>query len=174
MINLTVNQDSYLLDDMALALEPCFTELGKSRITRLDGIFYSWSTPEELLEEVCLRYGSTMKGRTDAVKKKLRFMHRTPVILIPQLVGVAPTVSSKDSTCIWLFNHPYLISKISSQQSIITLLNGEELAVSISKHSLTNQMNRLHSALHVIGRVEQSEKRKSSYADHMKEKPLKR
>lgn len=168
-----LTQDSYLLDEMALALEPCFTEMGKSRIIRLDGIFYSSSIPEELLEEVCLRYGSTMKGRMDAVKKKLRFMHRTPLVLIPQSVGVAPTISSENPTCIWLFNHAYTIRKVASQQSIITLMNGEELAVSVSKHSLTNQMNRLHSALHVIGREERLEKQQSTYDNYMKEKPLK-
>lgn len=169
-----LNQDSYLLDEMALAIVPCFTEMGKSRIIRLDGTFYSWSTPEELLEEVCLRYGSTMNGRIDAVKKKLRFMHRTPLVLIPQSVGVAPTISSKDPTCLWLFNHAYSIRKVANQQSVITLLNDEELTVPVSKHSLTNQMNRLHSALHVIGRVEQAGIQKSTYDNHMKEKLLKR
>lgn len=155
--------DSYLLDDKALTLQPVFIGRNKSRIIRMDGIYYSEESPISLLEKACLRYGASIQGRIDAVKEKMKYMHRTPLMIIPYTVGAFPTVSRKNITCVWIFNHPFTIEELEKGKSRVTLLNGKEIIVPVSKHSLSNQKNKLYSALHVFEKLQTIEHIGHSY-----------
>lgn len=145
--------DSYLLDDGALALKSYFKDGNQSKIYRLDGIYYSKMCPITLLEKVCLRHGSTKRGRIDAVKKMLAYKQRTPLILIPNSVGAFPTKSDTDLLCIWIFNHPIVIEALGKGKSTVTLANGEDIMVPASKHLLMNQQAKLNSALHRFEKI---------------------
>lgn len=142
--------DSYLLEDDALALEAYFKDGYQSKIYRWDGAYYSEKCPLTLLELVCLRHGSTKKGRIDAVKKMFKFMHRTPFILVPNKVAAYPTTSEEHMFCMWIFNHPTEIQEVGKGQSIITLANGEEIMVPASKYFLGNQQRKLYSILYLF------------------------
>lgn len=155
--------DSYLLDDKALALQPVFIGQNKSKIIRIDGIYFSEESQISLLEKACLRHGSTKQGRVDAVKEKMNYMHRTPLMIIPYTVGAFPTVSSENLSCVWIFNHPFKIEELEKGKSRVTLLNGEEMIIQVSKHSLTNQKNKLYAALHVFEKIQTTERSGYSY-----------
>lgn len=142
--------DSYLLDEEALALEPFFNGYLQSRIFRTDGVYYSKESTTSLLEKACLRYGSSKQGRIDAVKRKMEYMQRTPLIIIPYTVGAFPTVSSKHLSCVWIFNQPFTVRELGKGKSEIQLLNGKGIVVDVSKHTILNQKNKLHSALHMF------------------------
>lgn len=142
--------DSYLINDETLALEPFFIGKIRTKIIMIDGIRYSEESPIRLLEKACLRYGSTKQGRIDAVKEKMNYMHRTPLIITPFSVGALPTVSSENLSCVWIFNHPFTIEELEKGKSAVKLLNGEIIIVPVSKHSLLNQKNKLHSALNMF------------------------
>ena len=155
--------DSYLLDDQALSLQPVFIGKNKSKIIRIDGIYFSEESQNSLLEKACLRHGSTKQGRVDAVKEKMNYKHRTPLMIIPYTVGAFPTVSSEDLSCIWIFNHPVKIEELEKGKSRMTLLNGEEMIIPVSKHSLSNQKNKLYAALHVFEKLQTTERSGYSY-----------
>ena len=154
--------DSYLIDEGALALKPFFIGKNKSEIIRVEGTYYSEESPISLLEKVCLRHGSTEKGRIDAVKEKMNYMHRTPLMIIPYTVGAFPTVSSENLLCVWIFNHPFKIEELEKGKSAVTLLNGEIIIVSVSKHSLSNQKNKLYSALHMFEKFQRTQQSRIS------------
>lgn len=155
--------DSYLLDDKALALQPVFIGKNKSKIIRMDGIYYSEECQISLLEKACLRHGSTKQGRIDAVKEKMNYMHRTPLMIIPYTVGAFPTVSSENLSCVWIFNHPFKIEELEKGKSRVTLLNEKEMIIPVSKHSLSSQKNKLYSALHLFEKLQTTERSGYSY-----------
>jgi len=139
--------DSDLIDEQVLSIEPLFYGEHKSRITKTNGVFYSNETAITLLENACIFHGSTMQGRIDATKRLLNFAHRTPFIVAPLSVSVYPTASSKHSTSVWIFNHPYEIEEFETGKSLITFMSGESITVEISKHRLLKQKNRLHTVV---------------------------
>lgn len=149
--------DSFLIDDEVLAIEPFFIGEMRSKITRIDGIYYSKESPISLLEKACLRYGSTTEGRVNAVKEKMSYMHKTPLIVIPFSVGAFPTVSSENLSCVWIFNHPFKVEELEKGKSAVTLLNGKTIIVPVSKHSLSNQQNKLHSALNMFEKFQKTQ-----------------
>lgn len=143
------NFDYYLIDEKVLSIEAVFVGENKSKITKENGVFYSKSSAIDLINHACIRFGSTMQGRIDAAKVFSSFPHKTPFIIIPFLLGVFPTNSRKNLTCVWIFNHPFQITFLEKKKSRVTFRNGKSIIVPVSKHSLTQQKQRLHAVLDI-------------------------
>jgi competence transcription factor ComK len=62
-----------------------------------------------------------------------------PLVLIPGLVGVFPTESYKNVTCVWIFNHPFEIEILGKKKSKVIFENGTFLIVNVSKEVLRSE-----------------------------------
>lgn len=139
--------DSYLIDQRTLAIEPVFDGVYQSKITTIDGVFYSKESCTHLLGTACKYYASTMEGRVGATREIMKYYHRIPFIIIPLSVGVFPTTSPKNMNCVWIFNHRFEVDKLEKRKSRVRFLGGESIIVAVSKHTLEKQQLRLHTSI---------------------------
>ncbi len=138
---------SRLRIERALALEGVFDGKYRSKVTMIDGIYYSEMPPVDLLNEICMHFGATKKGRVDAAKSLLGFSKKTPFIIVPGKVAAVPLVSPDRDDCVWIFNHPFKTTEISKGKSLLTYRNGAKVEVPCSKYTLLKQENRIHTLL---------------------------
>lgn len=139
--------NSYLINEDTLALESIFVDGFKSRITTTHGLYYSKMSKESLLEEACIRYGSTFDGRIQAIRKFFEYLHKTPLLINPEAVGAFPTLSYLDAECVWLFNHHFQIKVLSANRSEVIFSTGHSIQVNVSKRVLIKQQQRLSIAM---------------------------
>lgn len=141
--------DSYLLDERALAIKPIFTGDYQSEIFTTHGIYYSKLTPSNLLNKACINYCSTKKGRIGAATILLNYSQKPPFIISPNKIGVFPTESPKNQTCVWIFNNRLTVNEVAKGESVITFMNGTFIKVKVSKNVILKQHNRLHTLLSI-------------------------
>lgn len=74
----------------------------RSRILEITRERHSVHSPEQIIDNTCLLYGSTMKGRRESVKDLLKLNSKIPVPVIPEKgVYLLPTSSSKNKDNVW-------------------------------------------------------------------------
>lgn len=149
--------DSKMINRRALALESVFTNGNKSKITTTHGIHYSKVSVPELLNNACIRYASTLEGRMKAIKEFMNYYHKTPVLINPNEFGAFPTLSYKNVECVWIFNHHFYVNELGNGFSQIVFDNGIHMTVKASKNVLLKQQQRLHTAINIMSKIEDSE-----------------
>lgn len=146
-----------MINRKVLALESVFTNGNKSKITTTHGIHYSKMSALELLNNACMRYASTLEGRMKAIKAILNYYQKTPVLINPNEFGAFPTLSYKNVECIWIFNHHFYVNELGEGISQIVFDNGIHMTVKASKNVLLKQQQRLHTAISIMSKIEDSE-----------------
>jgi competence protein ComK len=144
-----LNCDSYLIDGRALALKSIFTGEYQSEIITTHGTYFSKLTPINLLNEACIIYFSTKKGRMQAATFLLNYSQKPPFIIAPNETGVFPTESSKNPNCVWIFNHRLIVEEVAKGESVVTFMNGTSIQVKVSKSVILKQKQRLHTLLSI-------------------------
>jgi competence protein ComK len=130
------------LDHKVHSIENVYKEDYLSRLLTTDGVFYSRLSFTQLLENACILYCSTLEGRIQAVRKVMGYRHKTPVIIIPDLVSAFPTESYKKYTCVWIFNHPFQIEVLGKKKCKVIFEDGQFIIVNVSKEVLLSQQQR--------------------------------
>ena len=130
------------LDHKVYSIENVYKGDYLSRLTTTDGVFYSRLSLIKLLENACILYGSTLEGRIQAIRKVTGYHHKTPVIMIPDFVSAFPTESYKQSTCVWIFNHPFKIEELGKKKCKVIFNDGQFIIVNVSKEVLLSQRQR--------------------------------
>lgn len=148
-----VKFNSFLVDGV-FAIEHYFMNGDKSKIYTSEGVFYSELAPNALLDKFCMRYASTMEGRRQAASAFLNYPNRTPILVTPYTIGAFPTHSYKSFENVWIFNHPFQIESIEKDVTSITFVDGTTIKVNISKYSLLQQQQKLHTMLDMFRNVE--------------------
>lgn len=118
----------------------------QTRVIDLEGEFLTSKSPEELLNELCLKNGTTYEGSRQAVILVHGYEKRTPIVLSP-LLGICafPTSSPQHFDCVWLFPQhilQYLSHPTNKNHSLVKFYNGSELVVKARATFLKNQCER--------------------------------
>jgi competence protein ComK len=115
-------------------------------ILEVGGAYVTSTPPEKLIDEACLRHGSSYEGRRQAVIHVLQYWKRTPFAIAPLLgIYAFPTASSRDLDCVWLFLEHTLSAlpdEANPQHSIVHFRNGTDLFVKASAAFLEKQYER--------------------------------
>lgn len=148
-----INQ-SNIITRKVLVVKSAFLGEHKSKILTTNGIIYSKLSAIHLLNNACVRYASTLEGRIHAAKLMLNYMHKTPVIIAPNIIGAFPTTSYKNVDCVWIFNHLFSVNELGDGISQIVFSNGMHTTVKASKRVLLKQQQRLHTMLNVFSNLE--------------------
>lgn len=135
-----------LIDRQTIAVEYFFTDNYRSKITKLDNVYFSDKTPKELLNEACITYASTFEGREQAVVQTFNF-YKPPVITAPFDVGFFPTSAHKNVNCVWISAHPFQVFEVEKGKSRLQFYNSIDVYVDASVHTLNQQHQRLHTIL---------------------------
>ena len=102
--------------------------------------------PEILLENWCLRNGSTLEGRINAVQKSMGYIQKTPV-LVSERSGLMffPTRGHENSDAIWINPHWILVMKEEPDAATeVTFLDGRTEHFAIDRRTLIAQNFRCH------------------------------
>lgn len=143
-----------LVNHQTVAIESFFTNGFRSKITKMDGVFYSDKTPIELINNACMRYASTLEGRLQAVTKVLNF-RKPPFFIMPYDLGVFPTTSPDNPDCVWIFNHRFSMFEVSKGISRLDFANDISILVNVSLHTLQQQQQRLHMVINYYRSIQE-------------------
>ena len=115
----------------------------KTKIIETNNEFIVEKKGYSIMDESCMFYGSTYKGRLAAAKNILNCAYKLP-ILVEESSNIIffPTKSSLEDDCCWI-NFSYIREiKKNNNECIIKFNNGKEICINTSKLSIENQIAR--------------------------------
>lgn len=103
---LEMEVNNYLISQLTIAIEPTNHLNYHVRIFDIRGIFYSKQPMEQLLEDSCHRFCSTVDGRISAVCNIFPYQDKPPLLIEPtELLIAFPTKPPTSDDCKWIFPH---------------------------------------------------------------------
>ena len=95
-----------------------------------------------IINNSCMYYGSSFKGRCDATEFLIGIRYKCPIIISERkCIIFFPTTSPRVNECVWLnykgIDKYYLNEKL---DLIICLKNGKNISLNISSNVLSNQL----------------------------------
>lgn len=104
---------------------------------------HSLHRPEQILDNSCLIYGSSLDGRRTAAKNTLKIRSKIPVSVIPEKgVYMLPTSSTKNKDCVW-FSYYHIDSyEQRDSKTYVAFTDGSGLYVNTSTSSFDLQYKR--------------------------------
>ncbi|WP_339226553.1 competence protein ComK [Oceanobacillus sp. FSL K6-2867] len=100
-------------------------------------------TPEQIIDNSCLLYGSNLKGRKEAVQKILCTTSKLPVPVSPTRgVFMFPTSSTKNKDCVWVAFHQIKFYEQRADMTYIEFLDGTGIYVNASENTIDTQYKR--------------------------------
>ena len=117
-----------------------------------DGSFvYIDRRPVRILNEMCLACGSTLQGRTDAVRILLGIRQKPPVLISERTAEIwFGTTGMNSADCEWLSWQKILHIARSDEGSTVTFMNGISVHVSADVRTLRLQAERCRQLLQII------------------------
>lgn len=100
--------------------------------------------PEAYLHQLCLMYGSTLEGRTQAFKELTHSVQKAGC-LISESNGIIyfPTLSAKDPACVWLNAKTiYSVKAIDMHHSLVNFFKGNKIELAINVRTVKKQILR--------------------------------
>ncbi|API91796.1 hypothetical protein J32TS6_21940 [Virgibacillus pantothenticus] len=99
--------------------------------------------PEQIIDNSCLIYGSTLEGRRIAVKDVLGSSSKLPIPVIPEKgVFMMPTASIKNKNNVWLAYHHIYGFERNDKGTYVVFYDGSELQLDISLNTFDLQYKR--------------------------------
>jgi competence protein ComK len=132
---------SYCIETTTIAMQSIAHHSFRTKIWDEEGIFYSEKTCEQLLNEACLRRGSSCRGKRDAITSLLHLKQSIPIpICFEQNVCAIPSVSPQKWECTWYFYaHIKEICK-HDKQTLLLFHNGQTLLINSSFYHTRQQL----------------------------------
>lgn len=115
-----------------------------SVIKEVDDEFVVALTPTEIIEQSCLFYGSSYRGRVIATQELIGITHKPPIAICPSNnIFFFPTTSAADNECTWV-SHIYVkkAEKTNHKRTILHFTNHTSAILNISSTSFENQLYR--------------------------------
>ena len=127
-------------------------EGGETLIILSDGsVIRRKEKPSVLLSEKCLRYGSTLKGRTEAVSRLLEIRQKPPVLISERTMEMGfGTMSMKDEACEWFSYREILQIKGKGRGTEVTFVQGGRVTADADPRILKRQMERCVRLLSIL------------------------
>lgn len=124
----------------------------KSKVIEKYVTYYIDKTPQQIIDESCKNYGSSLKGRIDASNYLLSVKYKCPIIISEtKEIIMFPTKSIRNFDCIWInFKAIDKYHSVCQNRVLISLINGEKVEINTSSRIITNQIlksSRLESIL---------------------------
>jgi len=132
---------NYEINEDTIAVIP--VEYEKTKIIEVDSEYIIDKKAYKIMDDSCIFYGSTYKGRLNAAKNILNCSYKLPILIEEsQNIVFFPTKSSLEEDCCWI-NFNYIKNVIKKdKRCIINFINNNQLELNISKLSIENQITR--------------------------------
>ncbi|WP_217586432.1 competence protein ComK [Lentibacillus saliphilus] len=97
-------------------------------------------SPQVILEENCIIYGSSLHGRRESVKKLLGLKYKVPIPVDPKKdVFFFPTAASRNKDCVWLAYYQIQNFREEGDRLKVQFLDGTCLLINVSLHAFSQQ-----------------------------------
>ena len=98
----------------------------------------------QFLNDLCIKHGSTYKGRIDACKRLLNINQKVPLLISELTLEIwFPILSAKNKNNIWLnYNEILSYKGIENNKTIIKFKNGYRYEIEYNSRIIKNQMMR--------------------------------
>ncbi|QFT90842.1 Competence transcription factor [Bacillus sp. THAF10] len=134
--------NDYTITENTIAIEPHIHPQYQTKITDLEGTFYTSERPIEILARSCIHFGASYDGRREATIKLTNFVQKTPV-LISEVIGIIalPTHSPDHPDCTWIMYHQIkeVIQTNTNTHCYLRFHNYTELQIPISSQTMRQQ-----------------------------------
>lgn len=110
--------------------------------------------PKDLMEDLCIAHGSTLKGRADAFCK-ITGSRQKPGILVSesQMEVFFPSESMQNDSCVWLcYNDILNVHSTRDDFSKIQFVSGVTVEVPVEIRVIRKQMSRCEKLMNLIGK----------------------
>ncbi len=158
-----------------MALFPLFyDEHIWTKVLEEDGEIIVKKSPIEMMEQSCLYYGASLKGRREGTKHMIGISHKAPIAVEPaNEIFFFPTISPNDPQCIWLSHlHIRHHEHIQLGKTRVIFSNGMDMTLCISHHSFVNQLHRTAQLRTKMNERIEARERKMMYLLYLREKEL--
>lgn len=116
----------------------------RSRILEGKRERYAIHKPEQIIENNCLIYGSTLEGRKAAVKDILKSSSKLPIPIAPERgLYMIPTASAKKMDCVWVAYHHIDFYEQRDDKTYIAFTDGSGIYVNTSVSTFDMQYKRM-------------------------------
>lgn len=131
--------DKYLINENTLVIMPY--EDGKSKVIENYITYVVDTLPINIINESCLYYGSSLKGRCESSEYMTGIKYKCPIIIseVKEIIFF-PTTSVKNSECIWFNYNSVCKYHCNNKQLFVKLINNEEFVIEISNYAFSNQL----------------------------------
>lgn len=131
----------YIINENTCALVP-INEY-RTRVYELEKKFEVAENILKILNDSCLKYGSSYAGRASATKYAIGYTHKAPICLNEYTLNIFfPTKSPRSIDCAWIsYNNLYIYSK-NGKECNITFKNNVTISINVSYLTIQNQLFR--------------------------------
>ncbi|MCR5230711.1 MAG: competence protein ComK [Solobacterium sp.] len=101
--------------------------------------------PADILDDLCRRLGSGLKGRTDSAASLLNIVKKIPVLVSEDigLIYFPVTSPANDPECLWIcYNEVVDIYSYGNDRTEVVLCGGIDIIVNASRRSVRMQLKR--------------------------------
>jgi len=135
----------YRVNDETLFIRPTVKNNAVSEIEELDETCYSMQDGFKIIDQACIRSGSSYQGRADAMKAIFDIKYYPPIPINPtKNLYAFSTESPHNYDCIWVMTNNIKMVKKRERNSIIYFKNGKRLLIPVSKRRMEIILGRLY------------------------------
>ncbi|RDW22233.1 competence protein [Oceanobacillus arenosus] len=137
-------ENVYLVSQKTKAILANDSQYYRSVIIEGDSQQFSSLKAEQIIDNSCILYGSTLDGRRGAVKDILKSTSKLPVP-VSQMNGIYmfPTASTKNTECVWLSASHIRDYFLHNDKTYIAFRDGTGIYVNASLSTVDSQFKRM-------------------------------
>ncbi len=106
----------------------------------------------QFFDDICIRHGSTLEGRTGCFAKTLGIRQK-PAVLLSELTGQVffPTESMRNEHCaLFSYQHIFRVKRVNKEKTVVFFLNGYRYETSMDVRIIRKQMKRCRRFLDIL------------------------
>ena len=131
---------NYEINNKTIAL---YAMTDKTRVYEEDRNFIVNKTANEIMEESCAYFGSSLSGRQKGTKNLIGITYKAPVIVEESReIIFFPTGSSRDKYCSWIRSSKIEQYYYKNKHLVVEFKNGDKILLDVSYNVLDNQILR--------------------------------
>lgn len=142
-----------LKNKQIISIAPHYDGTHSSIVLTHQGSLYRREYVEDLMEQLCRYFGSTLEGRKNATRHKLNVRKNPPIIISEILQVGAFEIPNIDNEPMWIFDLQYKIKELKNGSQL--LYDGQlPIYTSLSENVVNNRkrnvIHMLHEFIHVL------------------------
>lgn len=130
----------YEINDKTIALYPMFS---KTRVYEESSSFIIDMPTQEIMEQNCKYYGSSLEGRKQGTKNLIGISYKAPIIVEESNdIIFFPTSSPKRGNCTWIRANKIKSMYYRNHRLVVEFKNGDKIMLNSSYDIINNQILR--------------------------------